>query len=117
MISISLLLITLGSIIAYLTTKKESFMFSTLLKKVKNINNKKLVISSFLLLTIALFLLIYSIGITSGILLWMFLLSTVFSLCVLIIPLKLNINKLIIGLFFISLILEYIFTCQQTLNI
>lgn len=107
MISGSILLIFIAILVFFNTSKKAELSSNTSLERWIQNNTNYSKISGCLLLICALFLIIYSFGITSGILFWLIMLMSILSLIIVIFPLKKVTYKHLTIVFLLLLIFEF----------
>ncbi|WBX72965.1 hypothetical protein PG913_08650 [Tenacibaculum pacificus] len=107
MITIGVLLILLGNIVLYNTSKKvELYSNTTVERWIQQHTNYSQIIGCLLLIS-ALPFICYSIGITSGLIFWLVTLMLFLSLVVVISPLKIVNYKHLAIVFLILIIIEY----------
>ena len=110
MITISIVLNTIGGFVLYLISqKKNTEVFPSFIQQY--IEHKKgAKIASILIMCIAFVLNIISFGVVSGMLFWLFLLSIVLCLIIVLTPLKIINYKWIVSFFVLCLIVEIFFS-------
>lgn len=108
MVSLLIFTILIGSYFLYNTSKKVQLDKNVFIDIWLQENIKKTKYLSHLVLFITLTFSLFFFGLTSGFLFWIFTLSTILSLIIVLYPLKIFTKKHIIVLFITSLILETI---------
>ncbi|WP_106794038.1 hypothetical protein [Aquimarina sp. Aq78] len=108
MITISVLLIFFGSFLLYHTSKEVLINYDLTIEKWIKLNMVVSKLIAGVLLLASLIIAIVSLGRTSGILFWLFLMMIILGLIIIIAPLKKVTYKQISVLFLVLLILELI---------
>ncbi|WP_024772240.1 hypothetical protein [Aquimarina macrocephali] len=106
MITISVLLIFFGSFLLYHTSKEVLVSYDLTIEKWIQLNMVVSKLIAVVLLLVSLVITIVSLGRTSGILFWLFLMMIILGLIIIIAPLKKVTYKQISVLFLVLLILE-----------